>query len=135
MSFIVPKIPPTNIKYIIANADSAAFQHYFSMNDANALKDVKPGNSPTSAILPNHKTVTSIKKGYLPFAHLSKIAEETKVFHFLNHSPISIGQLCNDGYIINMDNHNLTVYKNKNKYYKELKVQTAKIYRMCPMLR
>ena len=110
------------MKYIIDKANSAASRHYFSMNDANVQNDVKPYSSSTSAVLPNHKTIISMKKGYLPFPHLSKIAGETKVFHSLKHSLISPGQLCNYyACIINMNNHNLTVYKNKQKILQGLK--------------
>jgi hypothetical protein len=79
------------------------------------LDDVSDEPFGTSVTLPDKSTISSIKKGNLPFTALSPKARETKIFKDLNHSLISLGQLCDDGCKVILTKQKLFAYKNNVK--------------------
>ena len=48
----------------IAKADSATSHHFFALRDEKTLNYIKFDKNPTTAILPNTYSITSIKEGY-----------------------------------------------------------------------
>ena len=68
------------MKYIIAKADNAASELFPPMNDADALKEGKPDNNPTSAVLPNHKQLNQLKRNTYLFLISQKLLGKLKLF-------------------------------------------------------
>ena len=100
--------------YVIVKADSTASHHSSAHCDAKVLTNVFPDRNPTTAILSNTASIKSVKQGRLPFPYLSKNATCTKIFKNLNHSLISLGQLCNNGCSIIINKNILKLTKNNN---------------------
>ena len=90
------KIPPQHPRTIIAKGDSAASNHYWALRDSIILDNVSDDDNAPSVTLPDKSTITAIQRGNIPVPNLSSNATETKVFADLNHSLISLGQLCDD---------------------------------------
>jgi hypothetical protein len=108
-------IPPQSSSIIIAKGDSAATSHYFASRDKNALTAVKKDTHGPTVILPDTSTLTATASGQLPFSsELSPKAKKTAIFANLQHSLISLGQLCDDDCEIILNKKKLYAMK-KNK--------------------
>ena len=94
--------------------ESAASNHYFAMRDKNTLINVQPNNLPTTTTITNHSTLQSTLQGNQLIKCLSEIATNAKLFNNLNHSLISIGQLCDDNCTVILTKKNLKVIKNNS---------------------
>ena len=81
--------PSTTSCSTITKGDNAASNHYFALQDKIMLLNIRKNNSQTTILLPNHSSLTSNLHGNM---HITN----TKLFHTLNHSLISLGQLCDD---------------------------------------
>ena len=62
----------------------------------------------------NHNTLQSTLQGNLIIKYFSERATNTKLFNDLNHSLISLGQLCDDNCTVIMTKKNLKVIKNNS---------------------
>ena len=102
-------------KVVKAKGDSAASNHYWALRDTMVLESVTEDNNSTTVTLPDTSCITSIQKGTLPLDNLSSTAKETKIFPNLNHSLISLGQLCDDNCEVILTKEKLTAYKGKHK--------------------
>ena len=93
---IIPPVPHhVEPNVIMTKADSAASGHYFAQNDAVAtLHNLRFDPLGPTVVLPNKSNLTSSQAGNLPIPNLSHTATKTSVFHNLNNSLISLGQLC-----------------------------------------
>ena len=102
-------IPPKK-RFIIAKGDSAASNHYWALRDSIILDNLSDDDNAPSVTLPDKSTITAIKRGQIPVPNLSSNATETKVFTDLNHSLISLGQLCDDNcdILLTKENYLLT---------------------------
>ena len=105
--------PSTHMPIIIAKGDSRASKNYIRPQDAKVLNNIRPYKG-TMVMLPDNTSIAPSHKGDLPFSHiLSDEAKTATVLpHFKNASLISLGQLCDDGCLINLDVNKLVVTKN-----------------------
>ena len=87
---------------ITTKGDSAVSKHYFSATDKHFLQNKKACMSPTTAILPNKDTITATLEGNIPPPTFSDNITNTKIFSYLNHSLISLGQLYDDNCIVTL---------------------------------
>jgi hypothetical protein len=92
----LPIIPPPKYLSVTAKGDSAPSNHYWALRDTIALDKVTNATTPIAVTLPDKTQIVSIQRGQLPIKGLSDDAKETRIFKDLNHSLISLGQLCDD---------------------------------------
>ena len=107
--------PPSKILYVTAKGDSAASNHYWALRDTIALDDVSDETTSVAVTLPDKSQISSVKRGKLPLKGLSNTATETRIFNDLNHSLISLGQLCDDDCKVILTKKKLIAYKNNQK--------------------
>ena len=68
--------------------------------------------------LPDKSQILSVQRGKLPIKGISDNATETRIFNDLNHSLISLGQLCDDDCKVILTKKKLVAYKNNLKIFK-----------------
>ena len=102
----------TNIIY--AKGDSAASHHYWREEDKKVLDKIEPHAGP-SILLPNNSTISVTSQGQLPLSEsLSTQAKNAMILPGLKSaSLISIGQLCDDGCNVLLNNKKLYAIKDK----------------------
>ena len=106
-------LPRKSFSYSIEKGDSRATNHYFSIQDANALLHVNPDPNGPIVTLPNKACIRATHQGHLPFGqHLNPQATKTSLFPNLHNNLISVGQLCNDGCTVTFTKSTMTVTKN-----------------------
>ena len=98
---------------VIAKGDSAATGHYFTMNDACVLKDIKKERGP-SVILPDNDVIGSTHGAQLPTpTPLPQAATKTAILPRLTSSSlVSLPQLCDHGCQVLLTDTDLHVIKN-----------------------
>ena len=103
--------PQTHTKNPIAN--SGCTGHYL-----DALKKIvqtrEPSENPINVKLPNSSTMASTHQSQIPLEKLSSQAKHAELFPNLHSSLISIGQLCDDEFIVTFYKHKFIVSKNKD---------------------
>ena len=97
--------------YLSMKGDSAASNHSFAAKDKH-LTNICNTSILTMAILPNKETITTNLEGDISLPTLSQQATNAKIFPKLNYSLISLGQSCDNGYIVTLTKHDLIVKKN-----------------------
>ena len=111
--------PKLKTPQVIAKADSGASHNYWRENDAHCLTNVKP-TRPCDIVLPDATVIRPTNCGQIPLSSsLSSIAKDTVIIPKLKSSSlISLGQLCDDGYKIELDKKHLLVKKNNQNILK-----------------
>jgi hypothetical protein len=88
--------------------DSGCTGHFLLVN-APCLNKVKSQN-PLTVRLPNGATMDSSHTAALEIPELNKAASISHVFHGMeNHSLLSVGKLCNEGYTVTFRNTSVTI--------------------------
>ena len=101
-----------NPTFTIAKADSGASNHYWMVKDKGILLDLMKQLGPT-VYLPNDEAIQSKQHGFLPIKSLSRAANKVHILPGIkNSSLLSLGQLCDDGCLVNLTKDKLLVYKN-----------------------
>ena len=108
----LPPNPKTDI--IVAKGDSGASKDYLTEEELDLLLDITAYIDP-KVVLPNNIEIGPTKKGQLPlFEHLSEKAKEGTVLPQLtNSSLVSLGQLCDDDFIVILTKQSFNAIKNK----------------------
>ena len=98
---------------IYAKCDSAASHHYWREEDKQILDNIEPHDGP-SILLPDNSKISVTSQGQLPLAEsLSPQAKNAMILPGLKSaSLISIGQLCDDGCNVLLNNRKLYAMKN-----------------------
>jgi hypothetical protein len=100
--------PPLLEPHETATVDSGCTGHFLLVN-APCLNKVK-SQTPLKVRLPNGATMESSHTAELNIPHLNAAASIVHVFPGMaNHSLLSVGQLCNEGYVVTFKNASVTV--------------------------
>jgi hypothetical protein len=100
--------PPLLKPHETAIVDSGCTGHFLLVN-APCLNKVKSRN-PSTVRLPNGATMESSRTAELNILELNTAASILHVFPGMaNHSLLSVGQLCNEGYIVTFKNDSVTI--------------------------
>jgi hypothetical protein len=100
--------PPLIKPHETAIVDSG-FTGYFLLVNAPYLNKVKSQN-PLTVRLPNGATMESSHTSVLEIPELNAAASIVHVFPGMaNHSLLSVGQLCNEGYTVTFKNASVTI--------------------------
>jgi hypothetical protein len=106
--FEVYRTPPLIKPHETAIVDSGCTVHFLLVN-APCLNKVK-SQIPLTVRLPNGETMESSHTAELDIPELNVAASKSHVFPGMdNHSLLSVGQLCNEGYIVTFKNASVTV--------------------------
>jgi hypothetical protein len=106
--FEVCRIPPLLKPHETAIVDSGCTVQFLLVN-APCLNKVK-SQTPLTVRLPNGDTMESSHTAELEIPELNAAASKAHVFPWIaNHSLLSVGQLCNKGYIVTFQNAWVTV--------------------------
>jgi hypothetical protein len=106
--FEVCRTPPIIKPHETSIVDSGCTGHFLLVN-APCLNKVK-SQTPLTVRLPNGATMESYHTAELNIPELSSAASITHVFPGMaNHSLLSVGQVCNKGYIVTFHNASVTV--------------------------
>ena len=99
---------------VMAKGDSAASHHYWREEDKKVLDNIESYSGP-SVLLPNNSTIAVTSKGQLALSStLSSRAKNAMILPGLKSaSLISIGQLCDDGCNVLLNDKKLYALKNK----------------------
>ena len=99
---------------VMAKGDSAASHHYWREEDKKVLDNIESYSGP-SVLLPNNSTIAVTSKGQLALSsNLSARAKNAMILPGLKSaSLISIGQLCDDGCNVLLNDRKLYALKNK----------------------
>ena len=103
-----PQQPHTNEPI----ANSGCTGHYLDYL-TTIVHTREPSENPINVKLPNSSTMASTHQAQIPLKTLSIQAKHTGIFPKLQSSLISIGQLCDDVFIVNFDKHKFIVSENK----------------------
>jgi hypothetical protein len=110
------RAPPLVKPHETAIVDSGCTCHFLLVN-APCLNKVKSQN-PLTVRLPNGATMESSHTAALDIPELNKAASIAHVFPGMaNHSLLSVGQLCNEGYTVTFRNASVTICN-----YQELQI-------------
>jgi hypothetical protein len=102
------RIPPHLKPHETAIVDSRCISHFLLVN-APCSNKVK-SQTPLTGRLPNGSTMESSHTAQLNIPHLNAAASLAHVFPGMaNHSLLSVGQLCNKGYIVTLKHASVTV--------------------------
>jgi hypothetical protein len=100
--------PPLLNSHETAIVDSGCTGHFLLVN-VPCLTKVK-SQTPLTVRLPNGATMESFHTADLYIPELNAAASKAHVFSSMaNHSLLSVGQLCNEGYIVTFKNTSVTV--------------------------
>jgi hypothetical protein len=106
--FEVFRTPPLLKPHETAIVDSGCTSHFLLVN-APCLNKVK-SQTLLMVCLPNGATMESSRTAELKIPELNAAASKAHVFPGMaNHSLLSVGQLCNEGYIVTFKNASVTV--------------------------
>jgi hypothetical protein len=106
--FEVCQTPPLLKPHDTAIVESGCTGHFLLVN-APCLNKVK-SQTPLTVRLPNGTTMESSQTADLNIPELNATASKAHVFSGMaNHSLLSVGQLCNEGYIVTFKNASVTV--------------------------
>jgi hypothetical protein len=101
-------IPPLLKPHETEIVDSRCTGHFLLVN-APCLNKVKSQN-PLTVRLPNGATVEYSHAAELNIPELNAAASNAHVFPGMaNHSLLSVGQICNEGYIVTFKNDSVTI--------------------------
>jgi hypothetical protein len=101
--------PPLLEHHETAIVDSGCTGHFLLIN-APCRNKVKSQN-PLRVRFNNGDTIDSTHKAYLDIPELSQAASVARVSPGMaNHSLISVGQMCNDGYYVTFSIGGVTIY-------------------------
>ena len=107
-----PSIALNMFTTIIAKADSGASKHFFRYQDRHVLQNITPCLGPPVG-LPDGTVIRASHSGTLPLRHLSAPAKTVQIFKGLKSaSLISVGQLCDDGCEVVLEEHKVNIIKN-----------------------
>jgi hypothetical protein len=107
-TFEVCRTPPLLKQHETAIVDSGCTGHFLLVN-APCLKKVK-SRTPLTVRLPNGATMESSHTAELDIPELNTAASKTHVFPGMaNHSLLSVGQLCDEGYIFTFKRAAVTI--------------------------
>ena len=108
--------------YCVAKGDTGATGHYWTEKDKGILKNIKQTNGP-SVQLPDSSMIPSTEQGNLPLSpHFSASATKTCVLPNLKSANlISLGQLCDDGCTIILNQDTMNVIKNNTTVLKGIR--------------
>jgi hypothetical protein len=113
--FEVCRTPPLLKPHETAIVDSGCTGHFLLVN-APCLNKVK-SQIPLTVRLPNRATMESSHNTELDIPELNAAASKSHVFPGMtNHYLLSVGQLCNKGYIVTFKNASVTVC-NSEKFH------------------
>ena len=136
----IPSPVVSNKKYkdeeiIYAKGDSAASHHYWREEDKQVLEKIEKHSGP-SVLLPNNNTISVTSRGQLPLSEqLSSRARNAMILPGLKSaSLISIGQLCDDGCNVLLNNKKLLAIKNNQLFSREIGI-TPTDYGTYPFIR
>jgi hypothetical protein len=102
------RTPPLLKPHETEIVDSGCTGHFLLVN-APCLNKVKSKN-PLTVRLPNGATMKSSHTAELNIPHLNAAASIVHVFYGMaNHSLLSVGKLCNEGYIVTFKDASVTV--------------------------
>jgi hypothetical protein len=106
--FEVCRTPPLLKPHETEIVDSGCNGHFLLVN-APCLNKVK-SQTPLTVRLPNGATIESFHTSELNIPELNAATSKAHVFPGMaNHSLLSVGQLCTEGYIVNFKNASVTV--------------------------
>jgi hypothetical protein len=106
--FEVCQTPPLLKPHETAIVDSGCTGHFLLVN-APSLNKVK-SQTPFMVRLPNGATMESSHTAELDIPELNAAASKAHVFPgMVNHSLLSVGQLCDEGYMVTFKNASVTV--------------------------
>jgi hypothetical protein len=106
--FEVCRTPPILKPHETAIVDSGCTGHFLLVN-APCLNKVKSG-TPFTGRLPNGATMESCHTAELNIPHLNAAASKAHVFPGMaNHYLSSVGQFCNEGYVVTFKDDSVTV--------------------------
>jgi hypothetical protein len=112
-TFEVCRTPPLTAQHETAIVDSGCTCHFLLVN-APCLNKVKSWN-PLTVRLPNGATVESSHTADLDIPGFNSAASKAHVFPGMElHSLISIGQLCQEGYIVTFHRDTVTIHNSKS---------------------
>ena len=109
---IPPKLQPFH--NVTAKCDSGASKHYFTVNDQRALTSIQTVSNGPRVGLPDGSIVQGSQAGYMKLhPALTSHAQKAHIFPCIKSSSlISIGQLCDDGCTVVLNNKEIGIYKN-----------------------
>ena len=110
--------------FCIAKGDTGATSHYWTENDKGILENIKKDKG-HSVQLPDSTMISSTEQGELPLSNLlSTKATKTAILPKLKSANlISLGQLCDDGCTITLDQDTMKVTKNNTTILKGIRNQ------------
>ena len=113
----------------MAKGDSAASHHYWREKDAHVLSDISDSPGPP-VLIPDGTTITSTKKGILPISQqLSQKGSTAMILPGLSSaSLISIGQLCDDGCKVFLNEKTLLAVKDDKVVLKGIRNRTDNLW-------
>jgi hypothetical protein len=112
-TFEVCRTPPLLEQHETAIVDSGCTCHFFLVT-APCLNKVKSRN-PLTARFPNGATMESSHTADLDIPELNAYASKAHVFPGMSHhSLLSLGQLCDEGYIVNFQQDTVTIYNSES---------------------
>jgi hypothetical protein len=110
--FEVCLTPPLIKPHETSIVDSGCTGHFFIVN-APCLNKVK-SQTPLTVRLPNGATMESSHTAESNITELNAAASKPHVFPGMsNHSLLSVGKLCNEGYIVTFKNASVTVFNSQ----------------------
>jgi hypothetical protein len=106
--FEVCRTPPLLEQHETAIVDSGCTDHFLLVN-APYLNKVK-SRTPLTVRLPNGATMESYHTADLDIPELNAAASKAHVFPgMVNHYLLSVGQLCDEGYIVTFEQASVTI--------------------------
>jgi hypothetical protein len=104
--------PPLLKPHKTAILDSGCSGHFMLVN-APCFNKIKSQN-PLNVRLPNGATTESTHTSSLDIPELNKAASIAHIFPGMeNHSLLSVGQLCNEGYFVTFRIDSVTIYNSR----------------------
>ena len=113
----------------MAKGDSAASHHYWREKDAHVLADIIDSPGPP-VLIPDGTTITSTRKGILPISQqLSQKGSTAMILPGLSSaSLISIGQLCDDGCNVFLNEKTLLAVKDDKVVLEGIRNRTDNLW-------